>query len=118
MDDAQRRLDALARLLDSAVRIPGTRITFGADAVMNLIPGAGLIVAKTLSAYLIWEAHRLGAPKAMLARMAGHVAIDAVLSALPVVGWVGDVFYRANLKNMALLRGHLAERRGAAMPRR
>ncbi|WP_210318619.1 DUF4112 domain-containing protein [Alsobacter metallidurans] len=114
MADAERRLDAIARLLDSAVRIPGTRITFGADAVLNLIPGAGLIAAKGVSAYLIWEAHRLGAPKAMLVRMAGHVCVDAVLSAIPVVGWVGDVFYRANLKNMALLRGHLAERRRPA----
>lgn len=116
--DAMRRLDAIARLLDSVVRIPGTRITVGADALLNLVPGAGLLAAKSVSAYLIWEARRLGAPAPLLARMVGHVALDAALSALPVVGWFGDVFYRANVKNMALLRAFLADDAGAHAPRR
>ena len=105
--EARRRLDRLAGLLDSAVRIPGTGIRLGADSALNLIPGAGTIVAQGMSAYLIWEARRLGVPNAMLAKMVGHVAIDFAISSVPVLGWVGDVFYRANLKNMALLREHL-----------
>jgi hypothetical protein len=116
--DALRRLDALARLLDSAVVIPGTRISFGADAVLNLVPGLGLLAAKSVSAYLIWEARRLGAPGPLLARMVAHVALDAALSAVPVLGWFGDVFYRANLKNMALLRAFLADEAGARGPMR
>jgi hypothetical protein len=114
--ESLRRRDALARLLDSAVAIPGTRIRFGADAVLNVIPGLGLLAAKSVSAYLIWEARRLGAPAPLLARMVGHVALDAALSALPVIGWFGDVFYRANLKNMALLRAFLADDAGAHAP--
>ncbi|PZN95250.1 MAG: DUF4112 domain-containing protein [Hyphomicrobiales bacterium] len=103
------RLDALARILDSAVRIPGTNVRVGADALLNLIPGAGLAVAKGLSTYLVLEAKRHGAPTPMLWRMARRVGIDLALSAIPVVGWFGDAFYRANLKNIQELRNHLLE---------
>jgi len=107
VESTRRRLDRLARVLDSAVRVPGTGIRLGADAALNLIPGVGTVAAQAMSAYLIWEAHRLGVPKKMLARMLGHVVIDLAISSVPVAGWVGDVFYKANLKNMALLREHL-----------
>lgn len=106
-EGTRARLEALARLFDSRWRVPGTGIRFGADAVLNLLPGVGLVAAKAVSAYLIWEARRLGVPPGTLLRMVGNVGLDALVSAVPVVGWVGDVFYRANLKNMALLREHL-----------
>jgi hypothetical protein len=107
--ETRARLDALARLLDSAVRVPGTRIRFGADAILNLIPGVGTLTSKGMSAYLIWEARRLGVPTGTLLRMLRNVGIDFVISAIPLVGWVGDVFYRSNLRNMDLLRDHLNE---------
>nr|WP_210381522.1 DUF4112 domain-containing protein [Microvirga zambiensis] len=97
----------MSRLLDSAVRVPGTNIRFGADALLNLIPGIGLLTSKGMSAYLIWEARRLGVPTGTLLRMVGNVGVDFAISAIPVVGWVGDVFFRSNLRNMALLRDHL-----------
>jgi len=106
-DETRARLDTLARFLDSAVRVPGTNIRFGADALLNLIPGVGTLASKGMSAYLIWEARRLGVPMSTLLRMMGHVGIDFVISAVPLVGWVGDVFYRSNLRNMDLLRKHL-----------
>ena len=108
---ARARLEAIARVLDSRWRVPGTGVRFGADAVLNLLPGVGLLAAKGVSAYLIWEARRLGVPTGTLLRMIGNVGLDAVISAVPLAGWVGDVFYRANLRNMALLREHL-ERQG------
>ena len=116
---ALRRLDALAKMLDSAFALPiiGTRV--GADALLNLIPGAGVIVAKGLSAWLVYEAHRLGVPRHLLARMVGNVVLDFAISAVPVAGWIGDVFFRANLRNMNLLRDHLSMRRPQpARPRR
>ena len=61
-DAARARLEAIARLLDSRWRVPGTGIRFGADAALNLVPGFGLVAAKAVSAYLIWEARRLGVP--------------------------------------------------------
>ena len=105
--ETRARLDALARFLDSAVRVPGTNIRFGADALLNLIPGVGMLTSKGMSAYLIWEARRLGVPTGTLLRMVGNVGVDFVISAVPLVGWVGDVFFRSNLRNMALLRDHL-----------
>jgi hypothetical protein len=105
--DTRSRLDTLARFLDSAVRVPGTSIRFGADALMNLIPGVGMLTSKGMSAYLIWEARRLGVPTGTLLRMVGNVGIDFAISAVPVVGWVGDMFFRSNLRNMALLHDHL-----------
>ncbi|MBX9909130.1 MAG: DUF4112 domain-containing protein [Beijerinckiaceae bacterium] len=102
------RLAALARLLDTAFRIPGTNIRMGADAALNLIPGAGTLFAKGLSGYLIWEAHRLGVPKATLVRMLGNLGLDFAISLVPLAGWVGDIFFRANKRNMALLDQHLA----------
>ena len=110
----RRRLDAIARLLDSAIRVPGTNIRFGADALLNVIPGFGVVTAKALSAYLIWEARRLGVPGSTLTRMIANLGVDFAISVVPVIGWVGDAFYRANLKNMALLREHLDREHGEA----
>jgi hypothetical protein len=104
---ARERLEALARMLDSAVRIPGTSIRIGADAALNLIPGLGTLAAKGLAGYLIFEARRIGVPTRTLLRMAGNVGIDAAISAIPVLGWFGDVFWRANTRNIALLSDHL-----------
>ena len=112
-EGTRARLEAIAHLLDSRWRVPGTPIRFGADAVLNLLPGVGLLAAKGVSAYLIWEARRLGVPFGTLLRMVGNVALDAAISAVPLAGWVGDVFWRANLRNVALLRGHL-DREGRA----
>lgn len=101
------RLDALSRVMDSAFTIPGTTVTMGVDALLGLLPGIGDAISATISSYLIWEAKQLGAPKLVLARMAGNVAIDTVVGAVPFVGDVFDVAYRANRKNIALLKRHL-----------
>ena len=114
VDGARRRLDVLARVLDGAMRVPGTNVRVGADALLNLIPGVGTLAAKGLSAYLVWEARRLGVPPATLGRMLGNIGFDFVLGAVPILGWVGDVFFRANERNLALLRAHLGPAAGGA----
>jgi hypothetical protein len=106
-DQALSRLETIARLLDSRWRVPGTGIRFGADAMLSLLPGIGPVAATGVSAYLIWQARRLGVPTGTLLRMIGNVGLDAIISAVPVAGAAGDVFFRANLRNMALLRRHL-----------
>lgn len=105
-----KRLDRLAHVLDSAfaIAVIGTRV--GADALLNLVPGAGVIVAKGLSAWLVWEAYRLGVPRTLIARMTANVAADLAISVVPVAGWVADIFFRANKRNVALLRAHLQAR--------
>jgi hypothetical protein len=102
------RLESVTWLLDSALRVPGTSVRFGVDAVSNVIPGIGPLVSKGVSAWLVIEAFRLGVPRAVVLQMLGNIGLDAVIGAVPVVGWVADVFFRANRRNLALLRTHLA----------
>lgn len=113
----RRRLERVSRILDSAVRVPGLGIRVGVDAPLNLIPGLGWAIGTGLSAWVIWEATRLRVPRGLVLRMLGNISIDAAISAVPVVGWLGDLFFRANDRNMALLRDHLDDghpfRRGA-----
>ncbi|MGL5735894.1 MAG: DUF4112 domain-containing protein, partial [Beijerinckiaceae bacterium] len=106
--EAVARLDQLAVWLDDAFRLPGTNIRFGADAVMALVPGAGPLVGKALASYLLMEAYRLGVPRPVLMRMLKNSTVDLAISSIPLVGWVGDVLFKANRRNMQILRAHLA----------
>lgn len=103
------RLETLARVMDSAFQIPGTNIRMGLDALLGLLPGIGDAISATISSYLIWEAKRLGVSKFLLARMAGNVAIDTVVGSIPFAGDIFDVAYKSNLKNIALLKKHVAK---------
>jgi Domain of unknown function (DUF4112) len=102
-----RRLERLAVFLDSAIVIPGTRFRFGADALLGLLPGAGDIVGAALSGYIIFEAARLGLPGPALARMIANVVADTALGAIPVAGDLFDAYWKANLRNIAILREHV-----------
>ena len=109
------RLEALARLMDGAFVLPGTNIRMGLDAIIGLIPVAGDVIAGLISTYLIWEARQLGAPKWLIARMMGNTLLDTMVGSVPVVGDAFDVMFRANMKNMALLRPHV-EKHGITCP--
>ena len=104
------RLDALADLLDTAFVIPGTGIRFGADALLGLVPGFGDAVTTAISLWIVYEAHQLGARPHVIARMVGNVAVDGLVGAVPIVGDAFDVAWRANRKNVRILREHLARR--------
>ena len=98
------RLDRLSRLLDTALVIPGTNIRFGADAIIGLVPGIGDTITTALSLWIVHEAYKLGVPRDLLMRMIANVAIDGFVGAVPVVGDAFDVLWRANRRNMRLLR--------------
>jgi hypothetical protein len=100
---------ALARVLDSAVRVPGTGLRFGLDAVLGLVPGLGDVAGAALSAYILLAAARLGAPSSVLMRMLLNVATDTIVGTVPLVGDLFDVGWKANTRNAALLDRHLAE---------
>ncbi|MGH8585485.1 MAG: DUF4112 domain-containing protein [Gammaproteobacteria bacterium] len=104
--DRLRRLDKLSRLLDNAFAIPGTRFRIGLDGILGLIPGIGDATGAVLSIYLIFQAARLGLPVSALLRMVGNVALETVVGAVPIVGDIFDIAWKANIRNMALLRGH------------
>lgn len=98
------RLDAVAKLLDIAFILPGTNIRYGIDGIIGLIPVVGDIIATALSLWLVREARALGAPWYITARMLGNVAIQGVIGTVPVAGDAFDVLFRANIRNVRLLR--------------
>lgn len=102
------RLGVLERLLDRQFSIGGFR--FGLDSIVGLIPVAGDTVTTALSAWIIWQAHKAGAPTHVKARMIGHAGFDYLLGLIPLVGDLGDALYKANTRNVRLLRRHLEER--------
>lgn len=100
------RIKRIARVMDVALHIPGTKIRFGADSIIGLVPGAGDLVTMGVSLYVLAEAHRLGAPRSLLLKMAGNIAIDSSIGAIPLVGDVFDMFFKSNTKNTKLLIDH------------
>jgi hypothetical protein len=97
----------LARLLDSAIAIPGTNFRVGLDALIGLVPGLGDFAGAAMSGYIVLAAARLGVPKPVLFRMIMNVAIDGVVGSVPVLGDVFDAGWRSNTRNTALLDRHL-----------
>ena len=116
-----RRVRVLAKLLDNSISNPGTRFSFGFDAVVGLIPGVGDVLGAILSGYIVLEAARAEVPPLTLARMLVNVGIDTLLGSIPAAGDVFDAMWKSNLMNVALLEQHLGapdaavrERRGSA----
>ena len=111
-DEARlKRVRLLSRLLDEQFRIPGTTQRMGIDGLLGLIPGVGDAAGALLSAYILYEAIRLGAPTSVLLRMVANIGIDTVVGAIPVMGDIFDIAWKANKKNAALLHAYLASQR-------
>jgi hypothetical protein len=104
------RLDMLATAFDTAFLVPGTQIRFGVESLLRLVPGIGDVAASALSIYLLYEAYQLGVPRLLFARMVANVALEGAMGAVPVAGDAFDVLFRANRRNVALLRAHFARR--------
>ena len=101
-----RRLERLARLLDSAFAIPGTRFRFGLDGVIGLAPGVGDAVGIALSSYIVMEAWRMGVPPQILMRMIANIVVDGAIGAVPIAGDLFDFVWKANRRNIDLLLRH------------
>ena len=112
MPDSLARARVLTRLLDTALRIPGTRIRFGLDPILGLIPGLGDVAGAVLSGYLVVLAGRAGASRTTIVRMLANVAIDTVGGSLPILGDAFDVAFKSNSRNLVLLERTL----GAGSP--
>lgn len=103
-DDATRaRLERIAWLLDSSIRVPGTRFRIGLDPLIGLFPVLGDLIGVLLSSYIVLGAARLGAPRRVLVRMLLNLGIEGVLGAVPLAGDVFDAAWKANQRNVRLL---------------
>jgi hypothetical protein len=101
-----RRLKTLSYLMDESIRLPGG-YRIGWDGIIGLVPGLGDVAGLAVSAYIIAESARLGAPKSVLLRMSANTAIDTILGSIPLLGDLFDLAFKANRQNLRLLQSHL-----------
>jgi len=105
-DRALAALRKWAVLLDSAFQVPGTKMRFGLDPIVGLIPGAGDIITGFFSVMIVVHAMRLKVPKVVVGRMLLNTGIDVLVGAVPLLGDLFDAGFKANLRNLALLERH------------
>lgn len=104
------RLERLAPLPDACFRIPGTGVRIGLDGIPGLVFGPGDLLSAALALVILLEARRLDAPPALLLRMLANLLLDTAFGVVPVAGDLFDILFRANLRNVELLRRRLATR--------
>ena len=101
------RVEAMERLLERAVTIPGTNQKIGLDVILDLVPVAGSTAAALMGAYMAWEARNLGMSKWQMSRIAGNIGVDWLLGLIPWVGAIPDFFFRSNTRNLRIIKRHL-----------
>ena len=102
-------LGRLAWLLDELFRVPGTDRRFGLDSIIGLLPGVGDVTSGVLGLYLVARAVQLRLPWVVVARMVANTLLDAVAGLVPLLGDAFDFFYKANSRNLALIRDYSAD---------
>jgi Domain of unknown function (DUF4112) len=103
----RKRIEAMEQLLERSFLIPGTNLPVGLDSIVGLIPVVGDLIAAAMGSYLLWEARNLGLPRWKLARMAGNLAFDTAVGAVPVLGDAFDFVFRSNRRNLKIVKKHL-----------
>nr|WP_235917888.1 DUF4112 domain-containing protein [Croceibacterium xixiisoli] len=106
-ESIRQRVLAMEHLLERSFIVPGINRPVGLDALVGLIPVAGDVIGAILGSYIIWEARNLGMSKWQLGRMAGNLAIDTALGAVPLAGDLFDFLFRANTRNVRIIKRHL-----------
>lgn len=109
------RLETLAHVMDTAFVIPGINRRVGFDALIGLVPVIGDVASMVISSFIVYEAKRLGAPRWLVARMGLNVAVDGLLGVVPLAGDLFDAAFKANRRNVHLLRRWM-ERTGGVRP--
>ena len=107
-DKVDPTLVFLSRLMDNIFEVPGLGVRFGLDPIIGLIPGVGDAISSVISLYILSAAARYQLPRITVLRMAMNIAIDSVCGALPIIGDVFDVYWKANVKNVEILRRSIA----------
>ncbi len=105
-----KNLKWMARFMDRGWGVPFTKFRFGVDAFSSFIPVGGDVVMTAASLYMVKKAYDMGAPRPLIMRMLGNVAVEAGAGAVPVIGGLLDVLFMANVKNMDLLADFLRQK--------
>jgi len=103
----RQRVEALERVMERLVVVPGLNRPVGLDVILDLVPFVGSTAGAVIGAYLAWEARNLGMSKWHVARMGGNVTVDWLLGLIPWVGAIPDFFFRSNTRNLRIIKGHL-----------
>lgn len=97
-------VDRISWLMDEKFRIGRGRFRFGLDPLINLFPFLGDIVGFIISFMLVIVMWRNGASRKVVIKMLLNVIVDTTIGAIPIIGNVFDFFFKANTKNIVLLR--------------
>lgn len=118
VEAAERRIAAVARLLDDLITVPGTRRRIGLDSIVGLIPGAGDVVSAVVGVWILVESARFRLPPIVLARMVANVVVDLAVGAVPVLGDAFDFVFKSNTRNLELFRRHATDPDASTTPHR
>ena len=103
----RQRVEALEKIMERLIVIPGIKRGIGLDVILDLVPFAGSTAGAVLGAYMAWEARNLGMTKWQMTRMAGNVGVDWLLGLIPWVGAIPDFFFQSNTRNLRIIKRHL-----------
>ena len=103
----RQRVEALERIMERLVVVPGLNRPIGLDVILDLVPVVGSTAGAVIGAYLAWEARNLGMSKWQLGKMASNIGIDWLLGLIPWIGAVPDFFFRSNSRNLRIIKRHL-----------
>jgi hypothetical protein len=107
---ALAEVETLAWLLDNSIPVPGTGgRRFGLDALIGFVPVVGDLLSGGIGLFVVWRGLRLGLSRVVVARMLANSAIDIAVGAIPLLGDAFDLWFKANTRNLALMRRHLEE---------
>lgn len=104
-----QHLDQLAWLLDNSIEVPGIRFRIGLDGLLGMVPVLGDILGAAISTYILWLAAKLGVPRVTLMRMSLNVAVETVVGVVPFLGDLFDMAWKANTRNVEILKAHLQD---------
>ena len=103
----RKRVEALEKIMERLVVIPGTNRGIGLDVILDLVPFAGSTAGALIGAYMAWEARNLGMSKWQMSRMAGNVGVDWLLGLIPWIGAIPDFLFQSNTRNLRIIKRHL-----------
>lgn len=103
-----RRIRKIAKLLDTAIGIPGTKFRIGLDPILGLLPGGGDLIGAGISAYMIYLAASFGLERPKITKMVKNIALETIVGFIPIFGDLFDFYFKANIRNLDILEEHLA----------